>query len=130
MILADMGLLFWERVNKAIRENKIKQEWLAEKTGIKYQTLRSWVSKDILPRIDDGVKIAKELGFTAEYLVLGQNAGVSRDIDAFYRKYKRFSILLEYMELLNMEQCEDIEALALTLVEKKKALEARKHSDS
>ncbi|MDR3170277.1 MAG: helix-turn-helix domain-containing protein [Treponema sp.] len=123
-----MGLLFWERVNKAIKINSVKQEWLAEKTGIKYQTLRSWVSKDILPRVDDAVKIAGELGVTVEYLVMGTNSGVSKEIDNFYVKYKKFSIVLEYLELLNQEQREDIEAFALTLVEKKQALEARKHT--
>ncbi|MDR3342646.1 MAG: helix-turn-helix domain-containing protein [Treponema sp.] len=123
-----MGLLFWDEVNKAIKAQRVKQEWLAEKTGIKYQTLRSWVSKDILPRVDDGVKIAKELGVTVEYLVEGTDSSVSKEIDDFYMQYKKFSIVLEYLELLNQEQREDIEAFALTLVEKKQALEARKHT--
>jgi transcriptional regulator with XRE-family HTH domain len=115
-------------VNKAIRVNNVKQEWLAEKTGIKYQTLRSWVSKDILPRVDDGVKIAGELGVTVEYLVAGTDSRIPKEIDNFYMQYKKFSIVLEYLELLNQEQREDIEAFALTLVEKKQALEARKHT--
>jgi transcriptional regulator with XRE-family HTH domain len=123
-----MALLFWERVNKTIRANGIKQEWLAEQTGIKYQTLRSWVSKDILPRVDDAVKRAHALEVSVEYLVEGANSTVPREIDTFYTRYKKFSVLLEYLEELTPEQREDIEALALTLVEKKQAIEARKHS--
>jgi transcriptional regulator with XRE-family HTH domain len=123
-----MGLLFWDEVNKAIKVQRVKQEWLAEKTGINYKTLKGWITKQVLPRVDDGVKIAKELGVTVEYLVEGTNSGVSKEIDNFYMKYKKFSIVLEYLELLNQEQREDIEAFALTLVEKKQALEARKHT--
>jgi hypothetical protein len=53
---------------------------------------------------------------------------VPREIDAFYMRYKKFSVVLEYLEDLTPEQREDIEAFALTLVEKNQALEARKHS--
>ncbi|MDR3284480.1 MAG: helix-turn-helix domain-containing protein [Treponema sp.] len=121
-----MGLVFWERVNKTIKETGITQESLAEKTGIKYQTLRSWVSKDILPRVDDAAKIAKELGVMVEYLVSGAHSFAPRDADDFYLRYKRFSILLEYVEQLPPEQREDLEAFALLLTEKMRALEARK----
>ncbi|MDR1399535.1 MAG: helix-turn-helix domain-containing protein [Treponema sp.] len=123
-----MALLFWERVNKTIKTRGQKQEWLAEQTGIKYQTLRSWVSKDILPRVDDAVKIAQALEVSVEYLLEGVNSSLPREIDVFYTRYKKFSVLLEYLEELTLEQREDIEAFALTLLEKKQALEARKHS--
>ena len=88
-----MALLFWERVNKTIKTRGQKQEWLAEQTGIKYQTLRSWVSKDILPRVDDAVKIAHALEVSVEYLVEGANSTVPREIDVFYTRYKKFSVL-------------------------------------
>ncbi|MDR3303179.1 MAG: helix-turn-helix domain-containing protein, partial [Treponema sp.] len=80
-----MALLFWERVNKAIRAKGAKQEWLAEQTGIKYQTLRSWISKEVLPRVDDAVRIADALGVSTEYLVEGVNSRLPREIDVFYR---------------------------------------------
>ncbi|MDR3342647.1 MAG: helix-turn-helix domain-containing protein [Treponema sp.] len=121
-------LFFWQRVNKIIKEMHRTQEWVAEKTEIKYKTIRNWISTDVLPRVDDGVKIAGELGVTVEYLVMGTNSRIPKEIDNFYMKYKKFSIVLEYLELLNQEQREDIEAFALTLVEKKQALEARKHT--
>lgn len=60
---------FWQRVKFLIKENNTKQEWLAEKTGIKYQTLRSMISKNTFPKADDAVKIAKALNTTVEYLV-------------------------------------------------------------
>jgi transcriptional regulator with XRE-family HTH domain len=121
-----MGLFFWEQVNKTIKSSGVKQEWLAKKAGIKFQTLRSWVSKDILPRADDAVKIAKELGVTVEYLIEGHHSSMPHEIDSFPLKYKKFLILLEYLEQLNQEQREDIETFALMLVEKNHALEMRK----
>jgi transcriptional regulator with XRE-family HTH domain len=123
-----MALLFWERVNKTIKTRGQKQEWLAEQTGIRYSTLKGWIAKHVLPRVDDAVKIACALEVSVEYLVEGSNSGVPREIDIFYTRYKKFSVLLEYLEELTFEQREDIEAFALTLLEKKQALEARKHS--
>jgi transcriptional regulator with XRE-family HTH domain len=114
---------FWGAVNTTIKSNRVKQEWLAEKTGIKYQTLRSWISKNILPRADDAVKIAKELGVTVEYLIEGHHSTMPQEIDSFYLKYKKFSILLAYLEQLTQEQREDIEAFALMLVDKNHARE-------
>jgi hypothetical protein len=35
-----MGLAFWGQVNRLIKERGLKQEWLAARTGINYQTLR------------------------------------------------------------------------------------------
>jgi hypothetical protein len=77
--------------------------------------------------VDDAVRIADALGVSTEYLVEGVNSRLPREIDVFYRHYKKYSVLLEYMEELTPEQREDIEAFALTLAEKKQALEARKH---
>jgi transcriptional regulator with XRE-family HTH domain len=123
-----MALLLGERVNKTIKMSGQKQEWLAEQTDIRYNTLKDWIAKHILPRVDDAVRIAHALEVSTEYLVEGANSTVPREIDAFYTRYKKFSVLLEYLEDLTPEQREDIEAFALTLVEKKQALEARKHS--
>jgi transcriptional regulator with XRE-family HTH domain len=119
-------LAFWDRVNKIIKENHKTQEWLSEQTQISFRTLKGWISKEVLPRADDAVKIAGELQVTVEYLIEGVNSAIPKDIDMFYMRYRKYSILLEYLDLLNQEQREDIEAFALTLVEKKQALEERK----
>ena len=74
---------FWQRVKFLIKENNTKQEWLAEKTGIKYQTLRSMISKNTFPKADDAVKIAKALNTTVEYLVNGYKDS-NHEINKFY----------------------------------------------
>jgi transcriptional regulator with XRE-family HTH domain len=120
-----MALIFWERMNKLIKEQGITQESLAKRTGIKFQTLRSWLTKDTLPRVDDAHKIAGELGVTVEFLLEGRNSEVSQEEDKFYMRFRRFSVMLDYMEELSPEQREDIEAFVVTLFEKKAALMAR-----
>jgi transcriptional regulator with XRE-family HTH domain len=117
---------FWQRVNTGIKDIHETQESIAEKTEIKFKTLKNWLITDVLPRADDAVKIADALGVTVEYLVDGATSAVPHEIELFYMRYKKFSVLLEYLDILNQEQREDIEALALTLVEKKQALAARK----
>jgi transcriptional regulator with XRE-family HTH domain len=114
-----MGLLFWDRVNKLAKMSKTKQEWIAEAAGVKFQTLRSWVTKDILPRVDDGVKIAGSLGVTAEYLLGGaEKDGV--EAEAFYASYRKYAALLGYVEGLSPEQREDLEDAARVWSEKRR----------
>ena len=120
-----MALIFWERFNKLVKEQRTTQEWLAKAAGLKFQTLRSQINKGILPRADEALKIARELGVTVEFLLEGRNSDVPREADKFYMTYRRFSVLLDYLVELTQDQREDIEAFAVTLVEKKAALAAR-----
>lgn len=112
-----MCVEFWQRVKFLIKENNTKQEWLAEKTGIKYQTLRSMISKNTFPKADDAVKIAKALNTTVEYLVNG-NKDSNHEINKFYIENAKYSVFLEYLSELNSNQIEDIETMVIALVEK------------
>ena len=108
---------FWKRVKILIKQNNTKQEWLAENSGIKYQTLRSMISKNTFPKADDAVRIAKSLGTTVDYLVDGDEC-TSRDMNRFYASNARFSVFLEYFSELNSNQIEDMEAMVIALVQK------------
>lgn len=66
---------FWSRVNALIKEQDSTQELICSQTGISINTLRGWVSKSVLPRADEAVKIARALNTTVEFLVTGEDSG-------------------------------------------------------
>lgn len=64
--------LFWNNVNNLIKTRKVTQDDLCNQTGISLNTLRGWISKNVLPRAEEAVAIASALGTTVEYLVTGK----------------------------------------------------------
>lgn len=50
---------------------------LAEKVGINYSTIMSYSNKDVIPKADIAVKIAKALNVSVEYLVTGDISDIS-----------------------------------------------------
>ena len=63
---------FWESVKILTKENKTKQEFLAEKCGVSLGVFKAWVFNKRLPDASQSVRIAKSLGTSVEYLVTGQ----------------------------------------------------------
>lgn len=63
---------FWKNVTRILRERKIAQESLCEGIGISIWTLRSSISKKILPRVDVAKRIADYLGTTVDFLLTGE----------------------------------------------------------
>lgn len=74
------NMLFWTNVNNLIKSRKTTQEALCNELGISLNTLRGWISKDILPRADEAVRIAKALDTTVEYLVTGEVSDTAREL--------------------------------------------------
>ena len=69
-----MSMDFWDRVKLEIKKNKKTQEGLADDADIPFGTFRRWMSeKKAVPDAFQVVRIAKELGVTVEYLVLGES---------------------------------------------------------
>lgn len=68
-----MAVIFWDRVNFFVKKQKTTQEYLAKKAGIKYQTLRNWVSRGIYPQAPEAERIARILGTSVEFLVTGKD---------------------------------------------------------
>ena len=67
--MAANSLTFWMNVNALIKNKRITQDILCQQTGISINTLKGWISKEILPRVDEAVKIAQALNVSVEYLV-------------------------------------------------------------
>ena len=68
---------FWMRINNRIKLLQTTQEWVAAQSGIKYQTLRGWVTKGIFPRANEATALAKTLDTSVEELVTGRPMGSS-----------------------------------------------------
>jgi len=59
---------FWKKVKKCLPP-ELNQTWLCEEIGVSTGTMSSWITNDRIPKMDVGVRIAKALGVTAEYLI-------------------------------------------------------------
>ena len=62
---------FWMRLKSEIRAKNTTQEWIAGQIGVPFGTFRKWMTRKTYPNLEEGTKIAKLLGVTAEYLVTG-----------------------------------------------------------
>ena len=49
-------LQFWQKVKEELEYNLITQKELAEKIGISYNILQSWITKDRLPDAEQALK--------------------------------------------------------------------------
>lgn len=82
---------FWNNVNNLIKSQKITQENVCKDTGISLNTLRGWVSKDVLPRANEAVAIAKALHTTVEYLVTGEQDDSEARLNELKKKVLEFA---------------------------------------
>jgi len=64
--------LFWKRVKVLIKEKEITQEVAAEACSRSLNTFRGWMSKGIIPPLEDAHELARFLGVSLEYLVSGR----------------------------------------------------------
>lgn len=58
---------FWKNVSQVMKSKKISQEKMCEDIGISIWTLRSSISKQILPRVDVAKTIADYLGTSVDF---------------------------------------------------------------
>ena len=77
----DNAAVFWENVKKEIKTQNTTQEWVAQKTGISYNTFQGWISKRIFPRVNEAVLIAAALNTSVEYLFCGAEKDNTKTID-------------------------------------------------
>ena len=63
---------FWKRVKILIRQQKTTQIMTAQACGLPLNTLRGWMSKNIIPPVDDAYRLAEYLGVSIEYLINGR----------------------------------------------------------
>lgn len=65
---------FKENLKDEMAFQDIKPKELSDKTGISVNTIRNYINgHNALPSVDSGVKIARALGVSVEYLVDGKS---------------------------------------------------------
>lgn len=64
--------MFWKITKQEMKRKKITQEKLANLISENYNTVRNWISKDIKPDVDTGLKIANALNVNLIYLITGK----------------------------------------------------------
>jgi len=74
---------FWTRLKNEIKTKNTTQEWIAGQIGVPFGTFRKWMTRRTYPNLEEGVKIAKLLGVSAEYLITGTEP---EGLDATERK--------------------------------------------
>ncbi len=76
-------MTFWQRVEKALFENKLSEADLSRKLNIAQSSVNGWKTKGSLPRIDIACNTAKILHTTVEYLMNGKQPETSISKDSF-----------------------------------------------
>lgn len=64
---------FWDRVQKLLKAHRISRKNFAEHIGMSVNTLQSWMRYNRLPDVNSGYRMAKALGVSPDYLVLGKD---------------------------------------------------------
>ena len=63
--------IFWDRLNKLLKEQEKSQYSLAEECEIPLGTFNKWKKKGIYPKTDKVLKIAEVLNVSVEFLLTG-----------------------------------------------------------
>ncbi|MDC7218611.1 MAG: helix-turn-helix transcriptional regulator [Spirochaetales bacterium] len=92
---------FWENVKILIKERNTTQEAVAIECGISFATFRGWVSKGILPKVDQAVSIAKVLNTSVEFLI----SGIDSDSKEQTKLRRNFH---EWVDSMDEEELESI----------------------
>lgn len=72
--------IFWVNVNNRLKELGVNQEIMCSEIGLSINTVRGWVSKDVLPRVDDGILIANFLHTSLEFLITGKEENQYKEL--------------------------------------------------
>lgn len=68
--------IFWDKALPLMDNQKVKPADLARLTGKNKSSVSDWINKDILPKVDDAVKIADKLKVSVRYLVTGEDSEI------------------------------------------------------
>ena len=66
--------MFWKNVTILLKNKKISQEKMCEDLGMSIYTLRSSISKQVLPRVDVAKMIADYLDTSVDFLLTGKES--------------------------------------------------------
>lgn len=85
--------IFWEKALSIMEDKGLRQVDLMRVTGQSRSGVSAWVTRDLVPKADDALKIADLLGVSVRYLVAGQDDAVLP-----YRVRKLVDIMLSLPE--------------------------------
>ena len=68
--------IFWKNVTQVMKNKKISQDKMCNDLGMSIYTLRSSISKQVLPRVDVAKGIADYLGTSVDFLLTGTENNV------------------------------------------------------
>ena len=66
--------IFWKNVVQLLKNKKISQEKMCADLGMSIYTLRSSISKQVLPRVDVAKTIADYLGTSVDFLLTSKES--------------------------------------------------------
>lgn len=76
--------LFYERLERLIKDRGIQQKELADGCGISSNGISTWKVTGSIPRADVAIKIAKYLDVSVEYLITGEFPGIDDNDELAY----------------------------------------------
>ena len=87
---------FFERLTNLLKVKKIKQAELAEYCDIRPSTISDWKTKKTMPQVDTAIKIAKRLGVSLDYLLIGfsgekEDVMLTPDEDELLKNYRELT---------------------------------------
>ena len=103
---------YWTLINARIKELGTTQENVCKQIGMKYQTMRSMVTKGIFPRLPYAAAIAETLKLDLDYTWTQK---INSAEEQFYRDYSQYTDLLETLKRLSAENVRAVTVMAKTL---------------
>jgi transcriptional regulator with XRE-family HTH domain len=67
--------IFWDNVEPLRKAKNLTQEELSNNIKVPFRTFQGWLSKGILPDVEQAARIAQALNTSVEYLVSGEDPG-------------------------------------------------------
>jgi transcriptional regulator with XRE-family HTH domain len=72
-MVTNEAIIFWSRVKRIIKKKNATQAKIAETCGFSLQTFHGWMYKGVWPTVFDAFRIARVLGVSLEYLMIGKD---------------------------------------------------------
>lgn len=108
-----MEINFRKNLRKILDDRDISVKELASMTGISKRTLENYLgSRESIPPVDYGYRIAKVLDVTVEYLLTGTDKNTMRDESGKAVAFKNFFKKFNSSESMNNLSEEDMKAVS------------------
>lgn len=79
------GESFYQRLERLLKDKGIAKATIAQASGISSNGMITWAATGVLPRADTAITMARMLGVSVEYLILGELPGIDTQNDTAYR---------------------------------------------